>query len=167
MDSAQKTRPTDYTVVPRTLIFPIYQERVLLLKGAAHKRLWAGKYNGFGGHVRPGEDALSAARRELEEESGIIRADLHLCGTVIIETGRQPGVLLLVFRADLKEEPRLRASREGEPIWVDPEDLHTLPLVEDLPILLPRVLSWQPGHPLFHALYTYDARGRLHIRFGT
>ncbi len=167
MADPQKVRATDYTVVPRTLIFPVLGERVLLLKGAAHKRLWAGRLNGFGGHVLPGEDALTAARRELREEAGITPEAMHMCGTVFIDTGRNPGVLLFVFRAELTSEVSPTASPEGTPVWVDPAELHTLPLVEDLHILLPRVLTWRPGMPLFHALYHYDDQGRLHIRFGT
>ncbi len=60
-----------YQVIPRSLIFVRRGEQVLLLKGAAHKRLWANLYNGIGGHIERGEDALSAARRELAEESGL------------------------------------------------------------------------------------------------
>ena len=34
-----------YMLVPRTLIFLTRGDQVLLLKGAADKRLWAGLYN--------------------------------------------------------------------------------------------------------------------------
>ena len=54
-----------YTLIPRTLIFLTRGERVLLLKGAPHKRLWANRYNGVGGHIERGEDVLTSARREL------------------------------------------------------------------------------------------------------
>ena len=40
------------------------EPEVLLLRGAADKRLWANRYNGLGGHVEAGEDVLSAAKRE-------------------------------------------------------------------------------------------------------
>jgi 8-oxo-dGTP diphosphatase len=48
-----------YVCIPRTLIFITRGDKVLLLKGAANKRIWANKYNGVGGHVERGEDVLS------------------------------------------------------------------------------------------------------------
>ena len=56
-----------YQLIPRTLIFLTRGESVLLLKGAPNKRIWANRYNGVGGHIERGEDAHTAARRELLE----------------------------------------------------------------------------------------------------
>jgi hypothetical protein len=47
------------------------------------------------------------------------------------------------------------------PAWIERDDLEGLPLVEDLPALLPRVLA--PGPPVF-AHYTFSDEG-LRITF--
>ena len=62
-----------YALIPRVLIFLIRDNQVLLLKGSEDKRLWANRFNGIGGHIEPGEDPLSAAYRELFEETGLFR----------------------------------------------------------------------------------------------
>ncbi len=49
-----------YTVIPRTAIFLRRGDSYLLLKGAPTKRLWANKYNGLGGRIEKGENALTS-----------------------------------------------------------------------------------------------------------
>jgi 8-oxo-dGTP diphosphatase len=166
--SDQGTFHDRYMIIPRTLIFLTCGERLLLLKGAPHKRLWANLYNGIGGHIERGEDVLSAARRELLEETGLTCPGLRLAGTVIVDTGDSPGIAIFVLQGELVEESSaaVRASDEGQLEWVAVGDLYQLPLVEDLPYLLPRLLARQPGDPPFSALYRYDEAGRMLVSFG-
>ena len=89
-----------YTLIPRTLIFLTRGERVLLLKGAPHKRLWADRYNGVGGHIERGEDVLTSARRELAEETGLQCPGLWLCGVVTVDTGQEPGIGIYVLKGE-------------------------------------------------------------------
>jgi 8-oxo-dGTP diphosphatase len=163
--SSQGSQPTRYHLIPRTLIFATRPGEVLLIKGAAHKRLWAGLFNGIGGHIEQGEDVLTAARREFFEETGLHLERAWICGVVIVDTGQSPGITLFVLRGEASSG-KLQHSAEGELAWMPVNrELYTLPLVEDLPVLLPHVLDQQPCSAPFSVLYHYDQDGHLHIHF--
>jgi 8-oxo-dGTP diphosphatase len=153
-----------YTLIPRVLCFVTSADEVLLLKGAPNKKIWANQYNGLGGHVEWGESAHAAALREIEEEAGVPVKNLRLRGVATIDTGEATGIGLFIFTAEALSRAG-RASPEGELRWVKPNEFSSLPLVEDLPTLLPHVLNLPPDAPPFSAQYTYDAVGQLLIRF--
>ena len=155
-----------YKIIPRTLIFITRGSYVLLLKGAPDKRLWPNRYNGVGGHVERGEDILSAARRELAEETGLQIEGLWLCGMLVVDTGDSPGVGVFILRAELDDpSAQVKPSNEGSLEWVPVEQLEQRPLLDDLKILLPRILSQKQGHPPFSAMSFYDQTGRQIVRF--
>ncbi len=161
--SDQGTTRDRYMLIPRTLVFLRRKDSYLLIKGAPNKRLWAGKYNGIGGHVERGEGVLSAAKRELVEEAGL-EADLWLCGTVIVDAG-EIGICLYIFSGEsFGGEPK--PSNEGAVEWVRYEAVgEGFPVVEDLPILLSKVHSMKRGHPPFSARSYYDKEEKLKVEF--
>lgn len=150
-----------YQVIPRTLTFVTCGQQVLLMQGAPTKRLWANLYNGLGGHVEQGEDFLSSARRELAEEAGLQDVDLHLVGIVHVEASAETGIAIFVFRGSVAQAESLPPSDEGTLAWVNIADLDSLPLVEDLWVLLPKVLSASDEGAIFfgHSRYVTDAAG--------
>lgn len=163
-EGAQGTRVGRYTVVPRVLCFLVDGDEVLLLKGAPGKPLWAGLYNGVGGHMEPQEDPYRAAQREIREETGLEVSELYLRGVLHVALSQGPGVLVFCFvgRAPSRD---VRPSREGALEWVPLARVSELPLVEDLPLLLPRLLGARPGDPPFFARSHYLPDGRLQVEF--
>ena len=156
-----------HTVIPRTLSFITYERNVLLLRGAPTKRIWPGKLNGIGGHVEPGETIYESAQREIWEETGLWIPRLTLRGIVHI-AGPQgspqasPGVLIALFTGQAPSR-QVRPSSEGELAWYPLDALPTHELVEDLPVLLPRLLA-QPMGSLLYGSYTVDAAGEMTFR---
>lgn len=168
--SDQGVQVNRYQLIPRTLIFLTNADRLLLLKGAPDKKIWANLYNGLGGHVEHNEDILSAARRELFEECGIQYHDLWLVGVISVDTGQNPGIAVFVFRGDLSEGYPTNVSLENESPegvleWVPIEKINELPLVEDLPTLIPKALSVARGSAPFIARYYYDVQEKLIVEF--
>jgi 8-oxo-dGTP diphosphatase len=157
----QRSSGAVYTVVPRTLIFLTRDHQILMLQGAPHKRLWAGKYNGIGGHLEPGESPYRSALRELREETGLVVERLELRAVIHITLPAPPGVVLFVF-VGAAPPGALSGSDEGMPVWIDVDELPNLPLVEDLPELLPRLL--ERGPVLFATYFVTDVG--LDIVFG-
>jgi 8-oxo-dGTP diphosphatase len=153
-----------YAVIPRTLVFITRGDRVLLLRGAPSKRIWANKYNGIGGHIERDEDVYAAALREVREETGLNVDELRLVGLINIDGDQPAGIMLFVFTA---------TSRSGEPIpseegtleWIARDQLAQIDLVEDLPTILPYALDLPPNAPPFFAHYHYDEQERLIINF--
>lgn len=162
-----------FQAIPRTLILlrGVHPESgrraVLLIKGAATKRLWPNRYNGLGGHVEAGEDVASAARRELAEETGLNDVDLALRGVVTIDTGHddaglpRPGVIMFVFVGECASTA-VHGSEEGMAEWLPLDALDDYPLVDDLYALIPLALD---DGPLFYGSYRPRTDGSLAYRF--
>lgn len=163
--SDQVVLPNRYHLIPRVLCFITYQGReVLLLKGAPTKRIWADKYNGVGGHVEHDEDFYTAARREITEETGLNVRNLQFRGAIHIETSQPTGIGMFVFTATTASKATTSGA-EGTLEWVPFVEVASRDLVEDLPILIPKVLAMKEGEPPFFGRYWYDAQGKLQIVF--
>ena len=154
-----------WLVMPRTLSFVINGDDVLLIKRAAHRRVFPNKYNGLGGHIERNEDPAKSALREIEEESGLRVRSLRLRSIHNIDAGGATGILLFVYTA-ISETRNIREDcPEGKLEWISKDEVFALDLVEDLPELLARIFAMDAGQPPMQAHVSYDSADNIVLRF--
>lgn len=157
----QKILPGRYQVVPRTLIFIRNDDEILLIKGAKDKKIWPELYNGIGGHLERGEDPLSAAHRELFEETGLKNIQLYLRAIIFIDVEEYQGISMFVFFG-ITNQKLLISSEEGNIDWIKIDHIQNYPLVEDLYQLIPMILNAESN--VQFGRYTYED-GQLVMEF--
>lgn len=148
----------------RTLCFVRNGDDVLLMKRAAHKRIFPNRYNGVGGHVERGEDVLNGVRREIHEETGLTVRDLQLCAIYSVDAGGDNGITVFAFTA-YSDSRAILDSEEGALEWVAIGDILNRDLVEDLPHTLPRMLAMGRGDAPFFIHMSYNQQDKMLLRF--
>lgn len=107
-----------------TILFVVKDERILLIR--KKRGIGAGKINGPGGKLDPGESALEAAVRETEEEIRVTPLGVELLGELSFQFTDGLSILGFVFRADdLHGQPG--ETSEATPLWTP---LHAIPYAE-------------------------------------
>lgn len=162
---AQGVSRERFCLIPRVLVFPVDEKgRVLLLKGASNKKIWANLWNGPGGHLEAGEGVPEAACRKLLEETGLTAGSLIHCAQIVVDTGSNPGIIFFVFKAK-QLSGELRSSAEGGLAWFTQNQTLNLELVEDLYTLLPLVMRHRANEKPFWGHYSYDQDDQLVMKF--
>lgn len=122
----------------KVLTLCLVHEHPRLLLGMKKRGFGAGRWNGFGGKVEPGETIEQAAKREIMEEAGIIVGGIEKFGLVDFEFEGNPEILEIhMFKVmDFSGEPV--ETEEMKPRWFDvgeipfsdmwPDDKYWLPL---------------------------------------
>jgi len=139
-----------------TLCYPIINERVLLAK--KKRGFGAGKLNGPGGKVEPGESIEDACRREVYEEVGITCLKLENRGTVdfIFTSKPEWNQICHIFVAtEISGEPT--ESDEMFPAWHHLDQIPYQDMWEDDPYWLPDVLAGGATSSKFY----FDADNKL------
>lgn len=153
-----------WLTIPRTLCFITHGNDVLLLRRGEHKRIYPGRYNGVGGHLERDEDVLTGVLREIQEETGLEVADVRLRGVIHVDAGEATGILVFVLSAEAAGREVVN-NTEGTLEWVPRAEVEGLPVVEDLPDILPLALDAGPDDPPFFAHTSYDAADHLILVF--
>lgn len=155
-----------WLTIPRTLSFILNGDDVLLMKRAPHKRVFPNQYNGLGGHIERDEDPLTSAKREILEESGLEVDNLRLCSIHNIDAGQDTGIILFVYLANSASREFVQeSSDEGELEWIAIEQLDNYDLVEDLPLILPRILKLSADESPFSVHVSYDENDEIVMQF--
>ncbi len=162
--SGQRIQPDRFALIPRTLIFLLRGDQVLLMRLHESRGAWGGKYNGVGGHIEAGEDPLTAALRETAEETGLAPAALRLAGVIVVYPGSSPGIGLYVYVGEVAGGEAI-AAQEGTPEWVSLDEIEEKPLVEDLLMILPRAVACYNQKETFSAITTFDDDGFPIVHF--
>uniref|UniRef100_H2YYG2 Oxidized purine nucleoside triphosphate hydrolase n=1 Tax=Ciona savignyi TaxID=51511 RepID=H2YYG2_CIOSA len=106
-----------------TLVQIFDHKRILL--GLKKRGLGVGKWNGFGGKVKPGEEIKMAAVRELKEESGldVETSDLTNVGKLVFEFVNNGLVIeVYVFRAQ-NYHGEIVETEEMKPQWFSIDEI--------------------------------------------
>jgi 8-oxo-dGTP diphosphatase len=157
-----------WQVVPRTLCFVTHGDDILLLKRSETKRIYPGYYNGLGGHIERDEDPLTGAIREIHEEAGLIVKNVRYCGSTHIDAGQDVGILLFIFVSEATSRD-FGDCDEGTLEWIPLQRVlandNELLLVEDLPIILPRLFATDGENRPFFGHVSYDEDDKLQLLF--
>ena len=140
--TARRVRDIDWTawraVDPATLVFVIKDRRILLIR--KKRGLGAGKVNGPGGRLEPGESFDDCAVREVREELGVTPLHLVKLGQHGFQFIDGYSTFVRVYRAaDLEGAPV--ETDEAAPLWVDLDAIPFDEMWEDDRYWLPLVVS--------------------------
>lgn len=99
----------------------------LFLKRGPQKRVNPNRLNGIGGRVEQGEDFLSAAIRETEEETGYVVAakDIRLVGVVRLEGGYTEDWIMCFFKIHVPNMkiPKGNTDDDGTLLWLHKDEV--------------------------------------------
>jgi 8-oxo-dGTP diphosphatase len=148
-----KWKPTEYA----NLCFVMRDGQILLIH---KKRGWgAGKINGPGGRLEPGETALQAAVRETQEELGVTPTGLEQIGVLHFQFLDGYKLHVAVFAASGCEGVAIETP-EAIPVWTDLDKIPYHDMWQDDPHWIPLLLK----RSKFHGYFVFDGDKLLSYR---
>jgi len=137
-----------------TLIFVIRNGEILLIR--KKRGLGAGKINGPGGRIEPGESALACAVREVEEELRVTPTGVQRRGELRFQFLDGYGIHVVVFSADGCDRVA-RETEEAVPLWTPLGQIPYDEMWEDDRIWLPLLLAGET----FSGRFVFDGDAML------
>jgi 8-oxo-dGTP diphosphatase len=138
----QVLSPVDWTTwqgeIHATLMFIIQNGRILLIE--KKRGLGAGKINGPGGKIDPGETPLQAIIRETQEELCITPCAPRKLGELWFSMSDYPDILCHVYRSD-EFTGTPTDTDEATPVWTTLDAIPYQRMWEDDRFWLPYVIS--------------------------
>lgn len=128
-----------------------------ILLGMKKKGFGAGRWNGFGGKVEPGEKIEDAAKREILEEAAIEIEEVILAGVVEFEFQGNPEILEVhIFKAEnFSGIPK--ETEEMKPQWFNEKEI---PLEQ----MWPDDRFWMPlflAEKKFRGKFLFDGHDKI------
>src|SRR5690606_29104805 len=113
-----------------TLVYVRRDGRTLMLRRPQEGHPQAGKYNGLGGKLEPGESPEECMRREVLEEAGLTVVEAEYKGHITFPAfdGEDDWYVWVYLVTRFEGEPR--SGPEGELVWVETAAVADLPLWE-------------------------------------
>lgn len=134
---------------PATLLFVVRDAQILLIR--KKRGLGAGKINGPGGKLDPGETPDECAVRECQEELGITPLEPEYMGQHLFQFVDGYSIHVWVYRSERYEgEPQ--ETDEAIPLWFPVDEIPYDEMWEDDRLWLPLLLKRQH----FMARYIFD-----------
>src|SRR6056297_2091953 len=98
-------------------------QTLMLFRNKKENDIHEGKYNGLGGKFEIGESPEECARREIEEESGLVAEELHLKGVITFPKFDGTNDWYVFVYTVFQFSGRLIESPEGSLEWIDNDRL--------------------------------------------
>ncbi len=131
------------------LVHNIKENTVLL--SIRKKQPYFDTINIVGGKIEYGETSLDAAKRELFEETGITAQNLELRlitenQTVVLDDNNaiEHSIIGFFYYTTDFSGTLISKTREGENIWIRPENIAKYPQFPDIPFITSHILSKKP-----------------------
>jgi 8-oxo-dGTP diphosphatase len=132
-----------------TLLFVVREGRILLMR--KKRGLGAGKINGPGGRIDPGETPVECALRELREELCVTSRSAEIGGELSFQFVDGYSVHVYVFRSDSCEGTP-QETAEAAPLWTRVDRIPYEEMWSDDRLWLPLLLRHTP----FRGRFLFD-----------